>query len=602
MNSDIKLAAEAIKNHQHNVFLVSDNVYDSIPIGQQTFVDFTDFLIATTQKKFPQCLRYDIFSGTRLVRGDESAVSREMGLIQQTANRDPNADLINALKRAKSANNSPFPANPMEAFSCFDSLLNKTQKPTIIIIERADSLITSQSQLTNNMSERVLAVAVTEWARSNKIRESGHLIFLIARQAENLSTEVVDRAFHVGQFRLAKPSEEERFSFLDGQGVEKSLLTVTAKASAGLSLNELAKVANDIKKSGSIITQEESLGMVFTSKLKVFRDEYGDVLESLATEHGFETIGGLSKPIAKLKKIVSAIKKGQISLVPQGILFLGPPGTGKTILAEAFAKESGLNFVKPKDIKNMWLGESERRMSRFINALKDLAPVVVFIDELDQDQSQRGGFEGDSGVSRNLFKKKLEVLSDTSLRGKILWIFASNRPDLIDPAMKRAGRCDLRIAFLSPDQEQAALVFQSAFKQFPDMKHLIKDWGEFAKLCDGYNGADLIGVARWAWEHVNEDGREEITEQDMLWACQDYQPQIADQEMIARMNLMALIECSSKSLRPDNWRAIVTKFFPNDCQAIIASLDRDNKPSKKNMVATSRPSLNPEILKMLNPN
>jgi len=255
-------------------------------------------------------------------------------------------------------------------------------------------------------------------------------------------------------------------------------------------------------------------------------------------------------------------------------LFVGPPGTGKTVLAEAFAKDAGVNFVRPLDIKSMWVGESEKRMSRFLNALRDLSPVVVFIDEFDQNQGQRGGFDGDSGVSRNLFKKMLEIMSDTSQRGKILWIFASNRPDLIDAAMKRPGRCDLRIPFLPPDQKMLSLICKAAFKQYTDMKSAIADFSPLVEKhwekqdgfsgLDGYNGADMVEVIRRAWVFANESNRDAITEADFEAAVFDYRPQTPDKFEIATMTALAIQECSSKRLLPDGYKEVLKK-----CKEII---------------------------------
>lgn len=272
--------------------------------------------------------------------------------------------------------------------------------------------------------------------------------------------------------------------------------------------------------------------------------------------------------------------RGYTTLVPQGILFSGPPGTGKTIVAEAFAKEAGVNFVKPMDIQTMWLGESEKRMTKFMDAIKDLTPVVVFIDEFDQNQSSRGAFEGDSGVGRRLFKKMLEIMSDTSLRGKILWIFATNRPDLIDSAIKRPGRCDLIIPFLPPDKHQLALICQAAFKQYPEMKSKVKNWNPYARRCEGYSGAQIIEVIRRAWERANDMGRKFIEDKDMVWAYNDYQPQIQQNSDIERMTLLSLMECSSRDLRPENWKKVVKDLFPRESAKIVRLLEKGGRDKR----------------------
>ncbi len=246
----------------------------------------------------------------------------------------------------------------------------------------------------------------------------------------------------------------------------------------------------------------------------------------------------------------------------------------------AFAKEAGVNFVKPMDIQTMWLGESEKRMTKFMDAIKDLTPLVVFIDEFDQNQSSRGAFEGDSGVGRRLFKKTLEIMSDISLRGKILWIFATNRPDLIDSAIKRPGRCDLIIPFLPPDKHQLALICKAAFKQYPEMKSKIKNWTPYANQCEGYSGAQMVEVIRRGWERANDMGRHSIENEDMTWAYHDYQPQIQQNSDIERMTLLSLMECSSRDLRPENWKKVIKDLFPRESAKIVRLLEKGVRDKK----------------------
>ena len=562
MNKAIEELISLIKDREHHLLIVSGNVYDLIPPdkklnqeSRKTFENLEEYLISLTKKKFPQCLTYDLFSGIQVIRGEERKIEKLMGLGQEESGK--NADLMNALKKAKMGN-SQFPVNPLEAFPCFDQLLkNQDSKPTLLIFDYTDAIVPQQIQNSGSQVQKVAAIAFTKWSRSTSIRRKGHLIVILSRQASDLDESVLDRTFQGTQLRLPKPDESERKEFLTDHQLPEELANPLSKITAGLSFLELEKISHRVasEKNPDLVMKE-----VFAMKQKVLRDEYGDLMEIMEARNGFETIGGLEKPIEKLREIASAMRQGNITLAPQGMLFMGPPGTGKTVLAEAFAKEAGLNFVKPLDIKSMWLGQSERRMSKFIYAIKDLSPVVVFIDEFDQNQGQRGGFDGDSGTSRSLFKKMLEVMSDTSLRGKILWILATNRSDLIDPAMKRPGRCDLRIPFLPPDEKQLALICEAAFRQYPDMKSGVKDWMPYAKRCQGYTGADIIEMIRRAWEHAVKNGREAVSDEDMEWGHDDYRLPVVDKKTVAVMTLLALLECSSNDLMPSGWKKIGEDF------------------------------------------
>lgn len=561
MKNVIMELAEAIRGRESHFFVITGNTYDRCPFGEKTYPDLESFLIKMTELAYPQCLTYDIFSGIKIRRGESREIAKQMGFAQEdgdTKNKDSNAELVAALKKAKMLPGAEFPVNPLEVFSGLDLLFQKSDRPTAVIIDYADSLVPAQLQGINaGQAGRALPVALTKWSRNSVIREKGHLIILIARRATDFDDQVLDRIFETRQIRIAKPAEEERAEFFEKSGIVGKKAQALGKATSGLSLKELAGIS---RLAGAMKNDEELLNAVFAAKQSVLVDEYGDLLEVMRPRFGFEAIGGLEKPIRKMAFLAKAMREGKTSLVPQGALLSGPPGTGKTVLVEAFAKEAGLNFIKPRDLKSMWVGESERRMTRFLDAIRDLAPAVVFIDEFDQNQGQRGGFDGDSGVTRNLFKKMLEVMSDTSLRGRVLWMLATNRPDLIDPAMKRPGRCDLRIPFLPPDETQLVKICQAAFRQYPDIESNIADWRPYAEKCKGYTGADMIEVIRRAWERCNENGRSKIVAADMDWACEDYRPQVSNWKQVLEMTLQGLAECSSESLLPDNYQELVKGY------------------------------------------
>lgn len=547
MKSGIPDLIETITARKSHVVVVSGNIYDTVICGEQTFSDLAGFLESLTAKRFPQLLRYDIFSGISVVRGYEDVIAAAMGISDSS---NPGDTVLNAVRQMGIVRESHFPVNPPEVFLCLDRLFSGDTEPLALIVDCADSVIPGNAAMQpNRREEKALVIALTRWARDHSIREKGHLIVLLCRSAEGLDRELLDRIHETSNIRIPKPDLGSRKQFFLDSGMEPSRIIPMSAATSGLAFKELAGM------------KELGVEEIFSRKRKILSDEYGDLLEVMETTHDFQSIGGLEKQIVKLQKIASAVREGRTTLVPQGILFVGPPGTGKTLLAEALATEAKLNFVRPRDIKNAFVGKSEERMTLFLAALKDLAPVVCFVDEADQNQAQRGSFDGDSGVSKNLFKKMLECMSDSSLRGKVLWVLATNRPDLMDPAMKRPGRCDLRIPFLPADARQLALICKAAFHQFPEMKSKIKDWLPFAKRSAGYTGADMIEIMRRAWERANECGRDEILPEDMDWSLADYKPQIYDRAETLRMSLLAIIECSSKSLLPDDWEERGRKYY-----------------------------------------
>jgi SpoVK/Ycf46/Vps4 family AAA+-type ATPase len=140
--------------------------------------------------------------------------------------------------------------------------------------------------------------------------------------------------------------------------------------------------------------------------------------------------------------------KGDLRRVPMGILLCGPSGTGKTLLVNALAKASGFNCVKidMSRILGQYVGESEKNFKKCLLGAQSQHPVIIFVDEIDT--AFRRGDSGDSGVSRNIFSEFLQFTSNTNNRGKVIFIAATNRPDLIDPALKRAGRLTKKFRYL----------------------------------------------------------------------------------------------------------------------------------------------------------
>lgn len=179
-----------------------------------------------------------------------------------------------------------------------------------------------------------------------------------------------------------------------------------------------------------------------------------------------------------------------------GILFLGPPGTGKTLIAQAFANVCNTNFVKLGNFRSMWVGQSERNLSKALDLIRALSPVIVFMDEIDQSEGSQGE-AGDGGVGKRIFSKLLQFMSDTSLRGKVLWIAASNRPDLIDAALKRAGRFDMTIPFFLPDKQARKAIFKIHLQNSEIDISSISDenWSIVVQQTKGFTGAEIEVVA-----------------------------------------------------------------------------------------------------------
>jgi transitional endoplasmic reticulum ATPase len=182
----------------------------------------------------------------------------------------------------------------------------------------------------------------------------------------------------------------------------------------------------------------------------------------------------------------------------RGFLLFGPPGTGKTLLAKAVAHEAEANFIaaKASDLLSKWYGESERQIARLFARARQVAPTVVFLDEIDALAPQRGNGGGDSAASERVVNTLLTELDGLEALSRVVVIGATNRPTLIDPALLRPGRFDELVYIGVPDVEGRRKILSIHTAQMPLAADVSLD--EIADRTHGFTGADLEGLVRRA--------------------------------------------------------------------------------------------------------
>jgi transitional endoplasmic reticulum ATPase len=175
---------------------------------------------------------------------------------------------------------------------------------------------------------------------------------------------------------------------------------------------------------------------------------------------------------------------------PKGVLLFGPPGTGKTLLAKAIATESEANFISIKgpEVLSKWVGESEKAVREIFKKAKQTAPTVVFLDEIDSLAPMRGSHGGDSGVSERIVNQLLTSMDGLESMEGVVVIGATNRPDILDTGLLRAGRFDRIILVSAPDKGARLQILKIHTKDMP-LENV--DLEELARKTDGFVGADL---------------------------------------------------------------------------------------------------------------
>lgn len=235
-----------------------------------------------------------------------------------------------------------------------------------------------------------------------------------------------------------------------------------------------------------------SLGSVNPASLRETVVEVPDVK--------WEDIGGLEETKKYLREMIlfpieHPEKFHKFGMTPsKGVLFYGPPGCGKTLLAKAVANECSANFISIKgpQMLSMWFGESEANIREIFDKARSAAPCVLFFDELDSIATTRGGSNGDSGASDRVITQLLTEMDGMGVKKNVFLIGATNRPEILDEAIIRPGRLDQLIYIPLPDEPSRLSIFKADLRKTPVAKDI--DLNFLAHLTDGFSGADISEI------------------------------------------------------------------------------------------------------------
>ncbi len=283
--------------------------------------------------------------------------------------------------------------------------------------------------------------------------------------------------------------------------------------------------------SGEIDIEAEEIPAEVLENLKVTMNDFLEALKNIEPSAMREVlveipnvkwsdIGGLEGAKQELMEAVEwplkypeVFKEVGIK-APKGILLYGPPGTGKTLIAKAVANESKANFISVKgpELLSKWVGESEKHVREMFRKARQVAPCVIFFDEIDSLAPRRGGI-GDSHVTERVVSQLLTELDGLEELKDVVVIAATNRPDMVDPALLRPGRIERHIYIPPPDKDARREIFRIHTRDMPLADDVSID--ELAEKTEGYSGADIEAVCREAGmqairEFIGSNGRENI--------------------------------------------------------------------------------------------
>jgi transitional endoplasmic reticulum ATPase len=396
--------------------------------------------------------------------------------------------------------------------------------PSIIFIDELDAIAPKREEVTGEVERRVVAQLL---ALMDGLSGRGNVIVIGATNRPSALDPALRRP---GRFdrevEIGVPDKHGRYEILQihtrgmplAQDVDLKKLSEMTHGYTGADLASLARetAMKALRRYlPEINLEEERIPPSVLEKMEVrmedFVNAYREITPTAMREVYIEIpsihwneIGGLEQAKQELREAVEwPIKSPEMFKrlgirPPKGILLIGPPGCGKTLLARAVATESEANFISIKgpEVFSKWVGESEKAIREVFRKARMAAPAVIFFDEFDSLVPRRGMGFGDSGVSERVISQLLTELDGVITLEDVVIIAATNKPDIVDPAVLRPGRFDRLIYVPEPDEKARLEIFKLYTKEMPITKDV--DLAELSKTTKNYSGADIEAVCREA--------------------------------------------------------------------------------------------------------
>lgn len=396
--------------------------------------------------------------------------------------------------------------------------------PSIIFIDELDAIAPKREEVTGEVERRVVAQLL---ALMDGLSGRGNVIVIGATNRPGALDPAIRRPGRFDrEIEIGVPDKQARYEILQihtrgmplAEDVDLKKLTAITHGYTGADLAALARetAMKSLRRYlPEINLEEENIPPAVLEKMDVrmedFLNAYKEVTPTAMREVYIETpsvkwdeIGGLEEVKQELIEAVEwPLKNPEVFSrlgikPPKGILLYGPPGCGKTLLARAVATESEANFItiKGPEVFSKWVGESEKAIREVFRKARTASPSVVFFDEFDALVRRRGMGLGDSGVTERVISQLLTEMDGILTLEDVVIIAATNRPDIIDPAVLRPGRFDRLIYVPEPDEKARLEIFKLYTKDMPLETDVSLD--VLSKMTKGYSGADIQALCREA--------------------------------------------------------------------------------------------------------
>ena len=412
--------------------------------------------------------------------------------------------------------------------------------PAIIFIDEIDAIAPKREEATGEVERRVVSQLL---ALMDGLESRGQVIVIAATNRPNAVDPALRRPGRFDrEIEIGVPDRKGRLEILQihtrGMPLAKDVnLEEIASITHGFVGADLAALCREAAMRTlrrflpQIDLEKETIPTEILQKMEVTREDFMEALKEVHPSAmrevlidkpnvRWEDVGGLENVKQALKEAVEwplkhpeVFKRMGVN-PPKGILLAGPPGTGKTLLAKAVATESEANFISVKgpEVLSKWVGESEKAIREIFRRARAVAPSIIFFDEIDAIAPRKDSGFGDSHVTERVISQLLTEMDGLeNLRGVVV-IAATNRPDLLDPALLRPGRFDRILEVPVPDKETRLKILKIHTRNMPLAEDVNLE--KLAEITEGYVGADIEALCR---EAALTALREDINAQKVYW-------------------------------------------------------------------------------------
>ncbi len=447
--------AQAIRDSYNRresaVFAVHNNIGDIFPLEGE-YVSCRRYIEDMLRKGGYIIINYDVSRGMRFL--DDADAKSFVELANQ--HRKPSEWLVK--------NIYDFPRESTKALAFIEAFIvgvEASQRPVAVLLEYAEHLAPNGDPQTMTEIDRINTVTIERFAqlfyeRLQDASARDAICFLFTPNLHNLHPDLV-RSELVTSIDVPRPDTTQRLRFIRWQQAKfvvqggDALTIDVSEASfveqtAGLSLTGIRQL---FQRAAQSVDRRLTTSFITSRKRDLIERDSRGMMEILCPSYGMDAVGGNEAIKDFFIRTAADLRDGQRD-VPVGVVCPGPNGVGKTFIAKAFARDSGLNCVSLKNFRGMYVGQTESNLDTIFNILKAMTPNIVIIDEADKMLGNEKGDEGNR-VDERVFGAFTAFMGDPEYRGKIFWLLLTARPFALAPDTGRPGRVEEHVPILAPE-------------------------------------------------------------------------------------------------------------------------------------------------------